>query len=97
MANELEEPEFDCVVATQWGCSGQQLWMRASTDAWTSESASGYLSWDELFELGEVTILTPVNLDRYEAGRREGRFEVLREVDASLRRIGEATYKIGKP
>ncbi|WP_435589510.1 hypothetical protein [Micromonospora chalcea] len=96
MADELEEPEFDCVVATQWGYSGQQLWTRASIDAWSSESAGGYLGWDELLELGEVTILVPANLDRYEAGRRDGRFEVLREVDASLRRIGEATYKIGK-
>lgn len=96
MAKRLDEPEFDCVVATEWGYSGQQLWTRTSHDAWTSESSREYLSWDKLLDMGEVVVLTPANLDAHQVGRREGRFEVLREVDATLRRVSEATYKIGK-
>ncbi|SIS03603.1 hypothetical protein [Micromonospora avicenniae] len=96
MTKRQEEPEFDCVVATEWGYSRQQLWTRLSPDAWISEGSPGYLSWEELLELGEVAILTPADQDAYQVGRRDGRFEVLREVDASLRKIGEATYKIGR-
>jgi hypothetical protein len=75
-----DEPNFDCVVATDWGYPNQQIWTRESADAWTS-SSYGYLSWSELHEQGEVTILTPSNLDTFAAGRKEGRFEVLREVE----------------
>jgi hypothetical protein len=89
-----EEPDFDCVVVTDWGYPNQQIWTRESADAWNSSSSYGYLSWSELQEQGEITILTPSNLDAFEAGRKEGRFEVLRELDASLRKIGDATHKI---
>jgi hypothetical protein len=47
-----------------------------------------------LLERGEVTLLVPEDRDRYEAGRREGRFEILRALDGAIRRLGDETYKI---
>lgn len=66
MPKPPEEPELDCVVATDWSYPSQRLWTRQSVDAWVSESSHGYLSWEELCEEGELTILTPSDSDAFD-------------------------------
>jgi hypothetical protein len=92
MAWDIEDLYEGSVVAEDWGQPTQRLWTLTSADNW--ESDQSYRSSDEMHEVGDLTLLGPVDRDAYEAGRREGRFEVLRDIDGALRRIGNDTYKI---
>ena len=95
MANAArEEPSVYGVVATNWGYPDQEIWVQEWTGSWTSNRGGGYLTWEELLERGEVAFLVPEDRDRSEAGRREGRFEILRALDGAMRQLSDATYKI---
>jgi hypothetical protein len=88
-----EEPDEGCVVALHWGYPRQEIWIHES-GAWSCATRAGLSSWEDLVdEDSDLVRLVPANQDHYNAGWREGQFDLLRSLDATVRKLSEETYR----
>lgn len=89
----IEEPDDGAVVALHWGYPRQEIWVRES-GSWSCAIHPGTVDWEYLVdEDDELVLLIPADQDRYNAGWRDGRFDLLRSLDTTIRELGEATYR----
>ncbi|NBE99285.1 hypothetical protein FE391_35535 [Nonomuraea sp. KC401] len=89
----MEELDLGSSVAVNWSYPSQEIREHVSPGSWSSAAHPGYATWEEFGEQGEITMLVPADQNRYLAGWRAGRFELLNEPQAKLNEIGDEAHR----
>ncbi|WP_207126831.1 hypothetical protein [Actinocatenispora comari] len=81
------------MIALHWGYPSQEIWVREA-GSWSCAIHPSTVDWEYLVDQDdELVLLIPADQDRYDAGWRDGRFDLLRSLDRTLRQLSDATHQ----